>query len=104
MALYQVRRSVPHATPEDIDASGFRALVCAMDFDGMRWVVSHWDRDRGEIYCIYEAESAEQLFEHARRSNIPCDEVREVVPVRPEDLVSGTEGGAIPMAHPAPVV
>ena len=88
MPLYQIRRMVPGSTPEDIDAAGFRALVCAADFEGLRWVVSHWDQAREEVQCIYEARNAADIVEHSRRSSIPCDEVREVVAIRPEDLVS----------------
>ena len=98
MPLYHIRRLVPDRTAEDIDAAGFRALVCAVDFEGLRWVVSHWDQEGGEIHCIYEAQSPEQLIEHARRSRIPCDEVREVLAIRPDDIVQPGYRDVVPEA------
>jgi uncharacterized membrane protein len=92
MPLYQIRRNVPGAGREDVDAAAFRALVCAIEFPGLEWVESYWDSGRGVITCIYEAESREQVEAHARRSRIACDEVREVEVIRPDDYVESTLG------------
>jgi hypothetical protein len=85
MRTYHIRRNVPGLGQEDIDAAAFRALVCATEFENLRWVRSYWDRDAGAIFCIYEAASRELVIEHARRARIPCDEVYEVQVVLPGD-------------------
>ena len=85
MPLYTIRRAVGAASREDIDASAFRALACAIEYPGMRWIRSYWDREAGVLTCLYEAHSAAEIQEHSRRSRIACDEVREVTEFGPED-------------------
>lgn len=87
MPIFQVRRVLGPASKDDVDASAFRAIVCAYEYPGMKWQESYWDVERQEMHCIYEADSADQIFAHAERSRIPCDEVREVTIVRPDDYV-----------------
>jgi hypothetical protein len=87
MPLYSIRRDVPGATREDVDASAFRAVVCAYEYEGLRWIRSFWDEHKEQILCLYEALSPEQLEDHARRSRIPCDEVREVEELTPKMYV-----------------
>jgi hypothetical protein len=87
MPLFLIRRDVPEAQREDIDAAAFRAMNCALEFDGLRWVRSHWDRAAGTIICLYEAADREAVIEHARRARIPCDDVSEVEIVAPEEYI-----------------
>lgn len=89
MPLYRIRRDVGPATQEDIDAASFRAIVCAPQFPGLKWIRSYWDPAAERIDCYYEAAGPEQLQRHAELSRIPCDEVSEVVPVLPETYVRG---------------
>lgn len=84
MPLFLIRRDLPGATEEDVDAGSYRAVACAFVYTNMRWVTSYWNRAGGELWCVYEAESAEQLVDHARRARIPCDEIREVTPLDPQ--------------------
>ncbi|HXG35895.1 MAG TPA: DUF4242 domain-containing protein [Dehalococcoidia bacterium] len=84
MPLYLVRRELPGATREDIDAASFRAIACAFTFEGLRWISSYWDADAGRIHCVYEAQSPQQIEDHSRRARIPCDEIRPVDQVLPE--------------------
>jgi Protein of unknown function (DUF4242) len=90
MPTFTVRRDVPGLTSEELDASAFRAIVCAVEYPGMRWLESFWDREAGRLTCIYEAASADEVFDHARRARIPCDEVHEVSVVGPGDFVAPT--------------
>jgi hypothetical protein len=85
MPLFTIRREVPGADRTEIDAAAFRAIVCAYEYPGLRWVRSYWDAEAGELSCLYEAESAQQIEEHSRRSRIPCDAVREVIQFGPEE-------------------
>lgn len=88
MPLFTVYRNVgAETTKDDVDAASFRAIVCMFEYPGMRWLESYWDRERGQLICIYEADNAQQIFDHAERSKIPCDEVRPAVVIRPGDYV-----------------
>jgi hypothetical protein len=89
MALFLIKRDVRGATATDYDAAIFRAISCVYDFEGLNWVHSYWDREAGFSYCIYEAESAEQLHQHAERAQIPCDEVYPVAHMVPEAYEAG---------------
>jgi hypothetical protein len=92
MAYFLIKRSVPGATQDDIDAASFRAITCAFYFPGLRWLRSFWDRDAGVIHCVYEAKDEAEVYAHAQRARIPCDEVRMVNPFGPDDYT--TEGAA----------
>jgi Nickel responsive protein SCO4226-like len=84
MALYAIRRDVGPMTSDDVDAAGFRATTCAAEYDGLRWVRSYWDRERGQLLCYYEARNADQIRDHSRKAAIPCDDVFEVTEVLPD--------------------
>ncbi len=87
MPIYTIRRNAPGLSKGDVDAASFRAIACAMEYPAMRWHQSYWDEAAGTITCVYEAATSADIFEHARRSRIPCDEVREVYPFGPADYV-----------------
>jgi hypothetical protein len=91
MALYLIKRNVPGASSAEIDAAAFRAMACAYSFPGLRWIHSYWDPKGGATYCIYEAESREQIEDHARRARIPCDEVMPVNYMTPSEYAGGQE-------------
>jgi hypothetical protein len=88
MALFLIKRYVGEATQTEVDAAIFRAMSCAYQFDGMRWVTSYWDKEGGYTYCVYEAESKEHIQEHARRASLTCDEVFTVSQLGPEQYPS----------------
>ena len=78
MPLFLITRDVPGITQEEMDAAAYRAITCAFNYDGLTWWHSYWDKQSGVLHCVYEAQSAEDIFEHAQAARIPCDEVREV--------------------------
>ena len=88
MALFLIRRDVPGITQEEVDAAAYRAITCAFYYAGLKWLQSYWDRDAGIIHCVYEARSAEDIFEHAQVARIPCNDVREVHTFGPETYTS----------------
>ena len=51
---------------------------------GVQWLFSFLSADKKKTYCLYEAPSAEEIREAARRANIPADEIVEVGELRPE--------------------
>jgi len=89
MPLYAIRREVGQLTPDEVDAAALRAVICALEYDGLRWVRSFWDREHGLLNCLYEAQDAAQIREHSMRSNIPCDAVAEVQEILPETYLNG---------------
>ena len=92
MALFLIKRDVRGATPTDYDAAAFRAISCAYDYEGLRWVHSYWDRESGFSYCVYEAQSIEQIRQHSQRAHIACDEVYPVSHMVPEAYSAGRLG------------
>lgn len=84
MPLYAILRNMAGLSDEEIDAAGYRAVICAIEYDGLRWVRSFLDRQREMMTCLYEASNEDQVREHSRRSRISCDEVREVEEVLPD--------------------
>jgi hypothetical protein len=83
MALFVVRRNVEGLEAGDIEAAAYRAIMCAYEYEGMKWHRSFWDQEAGFLDCIYEAKSADDLSDHALRSRIPFDGVREVTEIDP---------------------
>ena len=90
MPLFMIRRDVPGLSQEDMDAAAFRAITCAFYFPSMKWHRSFWDQDAGVVHCVYEAKNPDELYAHAQRARIPCDEVREVDAFGPETYIGGT--------------
>jgi hypothetical protein len=84
MPLYRIMRNVGDLTEEEMDAAAIRAIVCAPQFPGLKWIRSYWDRETGRVDCVYEATGPEQLQEHAATARIPCDDVRPVHEMLPE--------------------
>lgn len=88
MPLYAIRREIPGLSREELDAAALRAIMCLFDFPDMRWLRSYWDEKLGVIECVYEAQDPDQIRDHARRSRIPCDEVRQVTEIGPEQYLN----------------
>lgn len=99
MPLYKVERDLDSFDENDLEGAALRALACAYWFQGMRWLRSYLDEEIGLSICIYQANSADDVREHAVAANIPCGEVREVIEIGPEMFEGrGTEGAAGPTA------
>lgn len=84
MSLYLIRREIPGATEEELEAAAYRAIACLFNYEGLTWHTSYWDKDAGRLYCVYEGQSVQQIEDHARRARIPCDEVKLVSQIGPE--------------------
>lgn len=79
MPKYVIVRTVGQLTDSEIEAASLRSLEAADQIPGVRWIRSYYSAEEGKIYCEYEAPSAELVFEHARRAQIPIDSASEVV-------------------------
>ncbi len=79
MPKYVVVRTVGQVSDEEIEAASLRSLEAVDQLPGVRWIRSYYSAEEGKLYCEYEAPSAELIFEHARRAQIPIDHASEVV-------------------------
>jgi hypothetical protein len=91
MQTYVILRRNGWARPDDLQAAAARSTVegDAMS-DDIRWIRSYVTAENdGSVgtVCIYQASSPEAIREHARRADLPADEIVEVadtVIVRPD--------------------
>jgi Protein of unknown function (DUF4242) len=81
---YAIMRRRGWDNRDELDDAGERSnLVREGEMSGeMRWIRSYFfteeDGGLGTI-CIYEAESADAIREHARRASLPADEVLPII-------------------------
>lgn len=96
MKTFMIRRRKAWATPQLLERVAARSRRIGDDemADRVRWirsyVVSEEDGTLGTV-CIYQAKDAESIREHARRVEMPADEVLEVadtVIVRPDPVAA----------------
>ena len=82
MPLFIIERNFA----EQLEASRDDALkvVQINDDVGVQWLFSFLSADKKKTYCLYEAPSADEIREAARRANLPADEIIEVSELRPE--------------------
>jgi hypothetical protein len=83
MATFMIEREIPGAsTLTDEDLRGITAksndVVAGLDCD-YTWRHSYVAGNK--IYCVHEADTAEEIREHARRGGFPANLVAEVTAV-----------------------
>jgi hypothetical protein len=91
MQTYVIRRRDGWKTPEELAEAAARSTAEGEAMpDDIRWirsyVVEEPDGSLGTV-CIYQASSPEKIREHARRVDMPADEislVADTVYVRPD--------------------
>ena len=92
MQLYAILRREGWRSPEDLQAAGAVSAQVADEqmHDDIRWIRSYVLEEGGGsvgTVCIYQATSPEAIEEHARRAELPADEIIKVVDtvlVRPD--------------------
>ena len=92
MNTYAIRRKNAWQSAEELEKVGERSTqVAENDFpDDIRWIRSYaLKEDDGSLgsVCIYQATSIDAVREHAKRVDMPADEVVEIadtVIVRPD--------------------
>ena len=80
MPKFVIERTVPgvaQMSPEQLHglSAQSNAVLRGMGPD-IQWVHSYVAEDR--LFCVYNAERADLIREHARRGGFPCDNVRQV--------------------------
>jgi hypothetical protein len=88
---YVVLRRGGWRTPDELEAAAERSRVVGEGMpDEVRWVRSYVvvepDGGLGTV-CVYEAQDADVLREHATRAGLPLDEVLRVA----ETLIAGPD-------------
>ncbi len=89
MPMFKIRRVVGEMTNDDMNAAALRSIWCLSDYPGLRWVNSLWDKDAGEVTCLYESRSAEEIRSHSEAARLPCDEVKEITVIDPDEYIHG---------------
>jgi sporulation protein YlmC with PRC-barrel domain len=92
MNTYVIRRERAWESPEELGETAERSKqVAADDFpDDIAWIRSYVIKEEGGTLgtvCIYQATSIDKVREHAKRVDMPADEVLEVadtVIIRPD--------------------
>jgi sporulation protein YlmC with PRC-barrel domain len=92
MNTYVIRREKAWQSPAELEATAERSKqVAESDFpDDIAWIRSYVIKEDGGTLgtvCIYQATDIESVREHAKRVDMPADEVLEVadtVIVRPD--------------------
>jgi len=96
MQTYAILRRSGWRSPEDLgQAAGRSKSVADEEFaDDVRWIRSYVLEEGGGsvgTVCIYEATSPEAIREHAKRADLPLDEiipVADTVVVRPDPIAA----------------
>jgi hypothetical protein len=91
MQTYAILRRGGWATPDDLKEAAARSTAEGEQMqDDIKWIRSYVTAERdGSVgtVCIYQASSPEAIREHARRADLPADEivpVADTVIVRPD--------------------
>jgi hypothetical protein len=96
MNLYAIIRRNGWASGADLEAAAARSThVGDQEMpDDIRWIRSYvLDEGDGAVgtLCVYEASSPEAIREHARRADLPVDEIvaiADTVVVRPDPVAA----------------
>jgi sporulation protein YlmC with PRC-barrel domain len=92
MNTYVIRREKAWPSAEDLGKTAERSKQVAADEfpDDIAWIRSYVIKEDGGTLgtiCIYQASSVDKVKEHAKRVDMPADEVLEVadtVIIRPD--------------------
>jgi hypothetical protein len=98
MNTYLILRRHGWRTPDDLQAAAARSLQVGDEemSDDIRWIRSYVLEEGGSevgTVCVYQASSPEAIREHAKRANLPLDEiiaVADTVVVRPDPVAATT--------------
>jgi Protein of unknown function (DUF4242) len=96
MQTYVIVRRNGWRTAADLEAAAERSTKTGEEMpDQVRWIRSYvLDEGDGRVgtVCIYQAASPEAIRDHARRADLPVDEiiaVADTVIVRPDPVAAG---------------
>lgn len=76
MPVFMVERNF--ADKLEVTAEGAASINRINDEVGVKWLISFLSADKKKSYCLYEASSAEEIREAAKRNGVPADSIVEV--------------------------
>jgi hypothetical protein len=76
MPIFMIERNF--AEKLEVTPEGAAEINEINDEESVRWLVSFLSVDKKKTFCLYEASSADEIREAARRAGIPADEIIEV--------------------------
>lgn len=85
MPLFLIERRF--AEQLQLEQDGVDTIQEVNDEVGIEWLFSFLSADKKKTYCLYQASCAEDVYEAAKRLNIPADEVVEVSRIDPTAAV-----------------
>jgi hypothetical protein len=75
MPRFLIARTVPPLKEEEIKAALKYSQRVAEEMVGVKWLKSYYSAKDGKLYCEFEAPTAEAIYEHGRRAQVPVDSV-----------------------------
>lgn len=76
MALFMIERNF--ASTLNVSEVDFKAIADINNQSGVRWLQSFLSADKRKTYCLYEANSGDDIREAARRAGLPADVIIEL--------------------------
>lgn len=76
MPVFMVERNF--AEKLEVTEDGAASINRINDEVGVKWLISFLSADKKKTYCLYEASSAEEIREAAKRNGVPADVIIEV--------------------------
>ena len=76
MPVFIVERNF--AEKLEVTEDGAASINRINDEVGVKWLISFLSADKKKTYCLYEASSAEEIREAAKRNGVPADVIVEV--------------------------
>lgn len=87
MALFMIERN--YATQLDVSKADLQGIVDINALAGVKWLYSFLSADKRKTYCLYEAQSGDDIRQAAARAGLPADIVIELAgELRPEVLLA----------------
>lgn len=90
MPLFLIERRF--AEKLEVEQEGLDAIKDVNDDVGVDWLFSFLSADKKKTYCLYQAACADDIYEAAKRLNLPADAVVEVSRIGPDAVPDAASG------------
>ena len=89
MPIFMVERNF--AEKLEVTEDGAASINRINDDVGVKWLISFLSADKKKTYCLYEASSAEEIREAAKRNGVPADVIVEVGELSALGMMGGVQ-------------
>lgn len=89
MPVFLIERNF--AEKLEVTEEGAASINRVNDEVGVKWLISFLSADKKKTYCLYEASSAEDLREAAKRNGVPADVIVEVGELSAMGMMGGVQ-------------